>query len=392
MDALTSSTPRSVGRKHKCGAGAQARRQDKHRAYMNAIFEEKRDAALERYKVHLDYTKYIEEVHDAMIGKKPELSPEVYSVEIDESVQLDCDVDVELTPTISDMNTIVSETCGGDKDALCASSSVNPSVKCVYALPYAGSGYINVPFPYSNSNVTVKEVESFDSAPAGCAHPTPEDEALCKASLPFDSINDNFSESVSAGRPVENTTLVDSFQVAPNSPEYAPNSPVDSNIPLKKRRHAEKECNMIVCSSDTIEGIKPVGDITPVFLHPKKYSVVIFTAQAMNGVESVEEVIESFPLIIRHEPRAVLLARLPKFGHVFTTSSISNLRVLQKLGFSVIAHLFPEKLAKLYKVFQPSIDRLRKTGVMTFLSVNHINSDLSICTDIFCLLRHRGRN
>lgn len=393
MEALTSSTPRSVGRKHKCGAGAKARRQDKHRTYMNTIFEEKRDAALAQYKLDLDYNKYIEAVHDAMVSKKPELSPESYSVEIDESVQMDCDVDVKEvdTPITSDVNTIVSGTCGGDKDAYCASSSMNPSVNCVYALPYAGSGYVNVPFPYSNSNVTVKEVESFDSAPMGCAHPTPEDEVQCKTSLHFDSINDTFSESVLAGRPVENTTSADSLQVAPNSPKYAPDSPVDSDIPLKKRRQAEEECNMIVCSSDTIEGIKPVGDITPVFLHPQKYSVVIFTAQTMKGVESVEEVIESFPLTIRHEPRAQLLARLPKFGHVFTTTSISNLRVLRKLGFSVIAHLFPVKLAKVYKVFQPSTHRLRKIGVMTFLSVNHIDSDLSICTDIFCLLRHRGR-
>lgn len=357
---------------NRCGSGAKQRRQDKHRAYMNAVFEAKRQAAfMELMNSNFqpsDHKLYSEKVHDAMVGKDEKRSREEFSVEIDAKIN-----QIRLSdPLLNKQNIPVSDVVEVDRPSCSVSS-----VQSVYAsvLPYANEGCYFVPKDIVNSEVV--SVNSQSELVDNSFH------------LPTEAIDSRDSlenEQLSVTPEVDTTEVALADQVfAPKSPEYSPDDikPVDQLI-------EEKECNVIVCKEHPLK-VKRVECHTPLFIHKNKYTVIVYTVQKLKGALDLDDFLHSLPLIYRLQPRRRIFEQIPTHGFVFTTSKLSDVIALKRLGFPVIAHLYPDAICSSFMIKQLSYKRLMKFGVTIFFSLNNINSDISSCQDMFCLLKHRGR-
>lgn len=349
---------------HRQGAGTRQRRQDKHRELMNSHFEEKRQAAFEIFKNDLNYKEYIKRVHDAMVGRLPNTTTEEYSVEVRDKTQ------------------VVSGFCDEDGNPMC--SETNAFVVC-----YAGSGYEHVPEP--------KLIPMCDviTASATCVETPVLDTQVLVASVDSyesiqvssDSVAHNALVLEEEPTPMDFTTNEDLSVVERKSPEYAPDSPLHSEETLVSRLEAERRSKCIVRS---LVSVSAVDRLTPITLHPSRYAVVVYIPHTIKGAIDLDDAISEMPLFIRYSQRRTILSRLPSFGHVYRTCSLEDLLLMKELGFAVIAHVMPDRLAETLNVQVP-LRRLLETGVTTYVSVNALASDISICDDLYCLLRHRGR-
>lgn len=324
-DSQASHLTKSQIGKMRMGAKARERRGEKYRLYMNQIFEEKRLAALERFKIHFDCQRYRDEVHEAMIGKKPSDSYTDCAVEVD---------DAKIENHEKETYNILREKIAIKSDHLVSANSRTSEI-------------------WHDLNTTITFIEHEKKI----------------------SENDQMSTSIPSSG-IEESEVVN----RPETPEYAPSSPVGSHQPL------ESATEICYVGSSIVEVASP-EDKTPIFIHPQKATTIILTTQEHPKIEKFEDFVENIPLKLRG--RKPIRQFVPRTNCVFQTHDERVAYEFHRSGYSVIAHLAPKHLqtVRYGKTIDPQ--KPYRAGVLTFVSLNKIENDVGICKDSRCIANHR---
>lgn len=326
--ASSSNLTKSQLGKLRMGSGARQKRCDKYRYHMNEIFENKRMAALNELLQDFNTKRFSDTVHDAMVGKKPTDSITDCAVEIDET-QIEervhfADFEIELL-----------------------------------AIKHSGKGF---QFPtkdgvkwYQDSTVYVNET----------------------------TVTETNTQPTVIEPPIQEVSVEDEDHMCtPESPVYVPDSPQHSEDVLASRTY--EGCVIV---SDVEPQPTPSDKVTPVRLHPLKYSLVVLTYQEHPNLQDLDEYLDNIPYDMRCTRR--LHEFVPRVGCVFRTKSERLALYLHRKGCGVLAHIPPYGLRKLRGI-KINTHKLQRAGVLTFVSVNNLATDISVCGNMMCLHEHRG--
>lgn len=322
--SMSNLTKGQMGKK-RIGAGARQRRCDKYRAHMNAIFEMKHLAALDRFKQHLDTDKYRNEMHDIAAGIR----------ENESHLDAACEIKEDL--------------CVGDELKIIKSTDTNTST--------ASNDILSAKFKIEHA--TEVNVDH-------CIHQ--QVESIIPSA---DCLSEPLEYTVELNTPYQ-----------PQSPSYEPIE--DDEAP-----------EVIVI--DNSQQICVDATTSAVILHPQKYSVVVLTMEQHPLMSDLDSFIDNVPLSTKvllknkKEPSVkekTLDKFIPRSGCVFRTSSVATAIYLHKRNVNVIAHVNPIALQKAYGHYH-DIRKLRRNGVLTFVSSNRLQHDCLICYDRDCLQHHR---
>lgn len=332
MDTTTSvntvNSPLTTGhaRRHRIGRGAFQKRIDKFRTHLNEKFEQDRQAALSRFMIHFDSSRFNREMQDIVAGKGKQYRTDDVTVEVDE-------------------------------EAVHQAQDTNDDT---FVIDYDDNE--DIVFPSSDKNWS-------DESTFVCVdQPDPQEVILPEVS----SVDTSICEDVSEVVPLED---------APKSPEYMPDSPKHSELPLVIRKYKECIKFRLPLVQKTV-----VKRRSPIFLHSLKYTAVIYSQTIDTRFVNLEDFLERMPLARRIS--VPLERQLPYHSMTFQTTSVTNAIELHKKEVCVIAHIKPRGY-RLAVNDDSSIQSLLHAGVMTFVSLNSIKSDIKICDSTQCLYKHR---
>lgn len=361
MDSTTSGyasmsdmTNSQIG-KLRIGAGARQRRRDKYRIHMNQLFEDRYLAALESFKQHFDTERFREEKHRIACGIPKGEDPVNATVEIDE--------------TIVDKRENVCVVQPHDENSSPVDDNSDKSVVDIMTAQYS----IKQP-EEDNIKDNPTDIENRSDTSDRVKQCSTNVQVFCPEhieDLPIPTVMPCLTESVE-------------LESGPKSPSYAPDSPKDTNVSLEQRLESVRAKDPVILIDNTTalqKSEKPV-----IKIHPLKYSIVVLSNETSANMVNFEKFMEECPLGLRKSK--TLDKFIPRAGCVFQTSSMRTALYLKKRGVCVIAHVNPIQLQKKYGCFYDT-RKLRRNGVLTFVSINRLDYDISICYDRLCLISHR---